>query len=100
MRAGGTPWTSTAAKNTWCTATHRGSHATAKWPAALKARVFPAGCEQDQAAAVPLIFAAAEQGHRGARGRIFALVAGDGQQAVESNGQWFTDASRQSLLER
>jgi TPR repeat protein len=53
------------------------------------------GCARDGALAVRYIHAAAERGHRGARSRLMALLAADGQVAEGL----FTDSSRQSLID-
>ena len=52
------------------------------------------GCERDAAASVPFFLGAAQQGHRGARGRLKALLDADGQEA-SADGK-FSDSSRQS----
>jgi TPR repeat protein len=53
------------------------------------------GCTRDGGQAVRYIHAAAERGHRGARSRLMALLAADGQIAQGL----FTDSSRQSLID-
>lgn len=53
------------------------------------------GCARDAALALRYIHAAADRGHRGARSRLMALLAADGQVA---DGV-FTDSSRQSLID-
>jgi TPR repeat protein len=53
------------------------------------------GCARDGALAVRYIHAAADRGHRGARSRLMALLAADGQVAEGL----FTDSSRQSLID-